>query len=67
MDKEILEETGKRVISQISYAWDYYIRLIRGVMAKDVNVAVFNKETVSAAKTKLKEMFEELRKNKYRW
>ena len=55
------------MIYQITYAWDYYIRLIRGVMAKDVNVAVFNKETVSAAKTKLKEMFEELRQNKYRW
>jgi hypothetical protein len=30
-------DAGKRVISTIAYAWDYYVRLIKGLYNKEMN------------------------------
>lgn len=67
-EEENIKEVGRRVFATLSYAWDYYIRMLKGFQAQQKQMPmVYNKENVKLGKENLLNMLKELKDRRYWW
>ena len=65
-----MKQAGAKVVSQLAYNWDHYIRLIKGYFTSKENkieTVVYTDENMEAAKTLISDILKELEGCRYIW
>ena len=65
--EEEIKEVGRRIVQTIVSAWDYYLRMMKGIGESKNMPMIYNSSNLQMGRKNIEDMLKELKDKRYYW